>query len=99
MTEPDVRKGMPAVKLSRALPPTACYFAWGCFRYFLVGSQSDAAWLRTQKAGAGFADPNTISRPIGSWRTRRSWKPSGHEIMITAPGSDGGRQTTTGARD
>jgi hypothetical protein len=57
MTEPDVRKGMPAVKLSRALPPTACYFAWGCFRYFLVGSQSDATWLRTQKPGAGFADP------------------------------------------
>ncbi len=23
----------------------------------------------------------------------------GHEIMITAPGSDDGRQTTTGARD
>lgn len=23
----------------------------------------------------------------------------GHEIMITAPGSDGGRQTTTGARE
>jgi uncharacterized protein (DUF58 family) len=22
----------------------------------------------------------------------------GHEVMITAPGSDGGRQTTTGAR-
>src|SRR5882757_7593374 len=31
---------------------------------------------RTQKAGAGFADPNTISLPIGSWRTRQSWKPS-----------------------